>query len=150
MEEWLVCSLISCLLYSIWTILNKLSLRTIDSTASNLLQLPVRTAVTLVTAFRRVTPGTSISVGYIVTRIGDLNLFGVIFACISCIASVMATFYLGDALERGGSASSVSIVTGSYPALAYVLSVVLGLEKLDFIKVLGVFLAMGSCYCFSQ
>ena len=159
MEEWLIYSLISCLLYSIWTIFNKLSSSTIDSTTSNLIQLPVRTVVTLFTAFQRMNtttpeqpkPLTSVlSSGNILTNIGNLNLYGTIYTFISCIASVFATFFLGDALEKGGSASSVAIIAGSYPALSYVLSVIFGLERLEWMKVLGVFLAVGSCYCFAQ
>ncbi len=164
MEEWLIYSLLSCLLYSIWTIFNKLSSLTIDSATSNLIQLPIRIMFTLVTVMRRMDlssyassasgfrdSSSILSIGKIsLQKIGELNLYGTIYTFISCIASVSATFFLGDALEKGGSASSVAIIAGSYPALSYILCVLFGLEQIELVKMLGVCLAMGSCYCFTQ
>lgn len=149
MEEWLICSLTSCILYSTWTLFNKQALRTIDSTSSSLIQLPFRVLVTILTALRGKKPESSISLNAIINNIGELNLHGTICAIIACAASVLATFLFGDALQKGGDASSVAVITGCYPALSYIISVILGLEQINSTKLLGVCLAIGSCYCFA-
>lgn len=158
MDEWLLYSLASCLLYSIWTIFSKLASATIDSTTSNLIQLPIRTVVTLLTALQRTKrgetaasgPGFSLTISAIMAHIGDLSLFGSLYTTIACISSVSATFLLGDALEKGGDASSIAVITGSYPAAAYIISMVFGLEEVNSMKLIGVALAIGSCYCFAN
>lgn len=50
---------------------------------------------------------------------------------------------------EGGSVSAVAAITGCYPALSYVLSLLGGLESINPMKVLGVILAVGSCCCFA-
>jgi len=49
---------------------------------------------------------------------------------------------------KEGNASSVAVITGSYPATSYLLSILLGLETVNPMKLLGVALAIASCYCF--
>ena len=150
MEEWLAYSLASCFLYSIWAIFSKLASRTVDSNSSNLIQLPIRVLVIILTALQRKEPESKIeiSVNALVNYIGQLSLYGSMFAIISCVASVFASFYFGDAL-KGGDASSVAVITGSYPALSYIICVIIGLEEINLTKLLGVCLAIGSCYCFA-
>ena len=61
----------------------------------------------------------------------------------------MAGFLYSDALSSGGSPAAVAVVSGSYPAMSYVMGVILGLESIQMTKVLGVALAIGSSYCFA-
>lgn len=150
MDDWLLYSLASCFLYSLWTIFSKLASRTIDSTTSSLMQLPIRTVVTILTAIKKRKPSSpGISLNLVITQIGQLSLYGSLYTVLSCISSVFATFFFGDALQAGGNASSVAVITGSYPAVSYIISVMFGLESINFIKLLGVLLAIGSCYCFA-
>ena len=150
MDEWLFLSFVSCLLYSLRTIFNKLSIRTIDSTTSGVIQLPVRTTVTILAALWRKKPGPSLSPSTIISRIGELSLYGSIYTSISCIFSVLATILMGDAMQVGGNASEVAVITGSYPAAAYVICILFGLEEINTMKLFGVALAIGSCYCFAN
>ncbi len=149
MDEWIVYSIASCFFKSLWAIFLKLASRTIDSTTSNLIQLPVRTIVTLVLAWIRKTPGSSLTLSGVVQHIGELSLYGTIHTVIACTTSVLSTFYFSDVLEKG-SASSVTVISGTYPAVSYVLRICLGLEEINSMKLLGVVLAIGSCYCFAN
>lgn len=149
MDEWLVYSIASCFFKSLWAIFLKLASRTIDSTTSNLMQLLVRIIVTLVLAWRRKIPGSTLSLSALVNHIGELSLYGTINTVIASTTSVLSTFYLSDALRKG-NASSVTVITGSYPAISYVFSICLGLEAINSMKLLGVVLAIGSCYCFAN
>mmetsp|Transcript_17216 Transcript_17216/g.21034 ORF Transcript_17216/g.21034 Transcript_17216/m.21034 type:complete len:153 (-) Transcript_17216:945-1403(-) len=149
MDKWLYCSIFSCCMYSIWTISMKQASRTIDATASNLIQLPIRIIVTLFTALLRMKPGTELSFSSTINYIGDLNFQGVIYTIVACVASVVATFLFNDAFLYGGSGSAVTVITGCYPALSYVISMLMGLESFNPLKFLGVCLAVGSCFCFA-
>lgn len=150
MEEWFIYSIYSCTLYAFWTIFSKLASRTIDSTTSSLIQLPIRTIVTLLTAIQRKKSNLPISLNTILTHIGQLSLYGSFYTLLACIMSVSATFFFSDALQKGGNVSSVAIITGSYPALSYVISISIGLEKINAMKLVGVLFSIGSCYCFAN
>ena len=149
MDEWLLYSIASCFFYAIWTISTKLASQTIDSSSFQLIQLPIRIFITLLTAFQRRQPGSNISLGKIITHVGSLNLYGFVHTICACGATVMAGFFLGDALDKGGSGSAVAVITGCYPALSYVMSLIIGLESFNPMKIMGVMLAIGSCYCFA-
>ena len=149
MDEWFLYSLASCFMFSVWTITSELASRTIDGSTSLLLQLPLRVIVTSVTAYKRMKPGSKISIPSMANHLVNLNLFGFIFTIFAGTSSVVASFFMNDALDKGGSGSAVAVITGSYPALSYVLSVILGMETISPVKILGVLLAAGSCYCFS-
>lgn len=149
MEPWLLTSFASCFGYAIWVICTKLASSTIDSSTINLVQLPIRVIVTVFTALRRRENTSNITLGSIMQTVGNLSLFGLVFTIAACIASVFATFLYSDALAKGGSGSAVAVITGCYPALSYVLSVITGLEEIHPIKVVGVALAIASCYCFA-
>lgn len=62
---------------------------------------------------------------------------------------MLGGFYYGDALDVGGSGSAVAVVAGCNPALGYVLGVLFGLESVNWWKIWGVVLAVGSCGCFA-
>lgn len=147
MDNWVLYSLASCIFKSLWAIFLKFASRTIDSTTSNLIQLPVRIIVTILLSLGRKKPGSSITFRSIISHVGDLSLYGVIYTVTACTTSVLASFFLGDAMKEG-NASSVAVITGSYPATSYLLSILLGLETVNPMKLLGVALAIASCYCF--
>lgn len=159
MDEWILYSLASCLLYSIWTIFKKLASATLDVTTIKLIELPIRIVVTLFTVVQRKGMGTTttstegsrsaLTIPAILTHIGNLSLYGSLYTAIACISSVSASFLQGDALATGGNASSVAVITASYPAASYVISIVIGLEEINSMKLLGVVLGIGSCYCFA-
>ena len=157
MDPWLYYSLASCFFYSTWTLTLKLATKTIDSNTINLLQLPIRVVLTLMTALQRIQTSSSSATSILhkssfvslLEYIGNLNFYGVIFTIVSCSSTVIAGFLYSDALSSGGSGPSVAVISGCYPALAYVMGVLLGLEELDFWKVCGVILAFGSCICFA-
>jgi len=175
MDQWFLYSLISCFFYSMWAINLKLASRTIDSNTSSLLQLPIRVFATLLTALLRRRQSnthtyihapssldTTITATITATikslpsilwtmleYIGNLSLVGVLFTVAACVSTVLGGFYYSDALGSGGDGSAVAVVSGCYPALSYLIGVVLGLEELKMIKVLGVCLAVASCACFA-
>ena len=103
-----------------------------------LLQAPIRVVVTLLS----VTSWSDI-------RVADLPATGVLYTILTTMASVMAGFQYQDALRSGGSGATVAAIAGVYPALSYVLGVVMGAEELTRSKVLGVLFAAMSCYMFS-
>jgi uncharacterized membrane protein len=145
MEEWILYSAISCFLYSIWTISTKLASKTIDSSSMQVIQLPMRIVITLFFKIKRSKPGSALSM----KSIGELNFYGFLFTILACAVSVVAGLLSSDALRKGGSGSAVAAITGCYPALSYLMSLILGLESLNSMKVLGVVLAVGSCCCFA-
>ncbi len=150
MEKWLVHSGASLFFYSVWAISTALAARTIDSSSFQLIQLPIRIAITVSTALSRRRPGSpDLSFQQIPAFIGDLNFHGFIFTIISCVSTVIAGFRQTDALNSGGSGSAVTAITGCYPALSYLFSLLLGLESINRMKLLGVTLAVGSCTCFA-
>jgi len=151
MEEWIVYSAMSCFLYAFWAVNMKLASKTIDPNTSSLLQLPIRILVTIANAFRRSSKnGTSFTIVGILKKAGNLNFFGVGFTWTACISAVLAGFCYNDALRSGGSGTAVAAISGSSPAVSYFLSVILGLEKWETKKVLGVCLAVASCMCFAS
>ena len=66
------------------------------------------------------------------------------------ISSFLGTRLFTRALEAGGSVGMVSAVTGSYPAVAFVLSVAMLGENIQTNKVAGLFLALASAVAFSM
>ncbi len=157
MEEWLIYSFLSCIGFSIWSIAAKKASLTVDASTYNLIQLPIRIIVTIFTVLQRQdatipsikTMLHTSSLHTIMEAIGKIHVHGFIYTVIAGVSSVLASFSYSDALEKGGSGSAVAVLTGSYPALSYVMSVVAGWEEIKMTKVIGVALAIGSCYCFA-
>ena len=81
-------------------------------------------------------------------RFWDLPLKGVFLTILTTLASVMAGFQYQGALKSGGSGSIVAAVVGTYPALAYFVGLLLGLESVSLYKLMGVFFACLSCLMF--
>jgi len=146
MDEWIICSLMASFFYALWAINLKLASKTIDSTTSTLLSLPIRTVVILTTAFSSSRRQTTFKT---IKNIRNLNIYGVLYIVASSTAAAFAGFFYRDALSNGGSGSAVAAISGSSPAVAYFISVILGLEELETTKVLGLCLAVASCYCFA-
>lgn len=136
-------------MFAFKTITNKITARTIDSNTFMMLQIPIRSLVTLFTAYGRMKSGSIMSVQSMTSYFGDLNLFGFIFTILAGTTGVLGGYFTNDALEEGGSASAVAVITGCNSALSYVLSVIFGMETIHPIKVLGVLLAVASCCCFA-
>ena len=65
------------------------------------------------------------------------------------IMTTQAGAYYSTALKTGDG-STVAAIAGTYPAVSFVISVVFGLEKANFYKILGVVFAAASCFCFSM
>ena len=155
MQEWLRCSLISCLLNATWAICGKIASRTMDTSTAKLLQLPFRVLLTLGAVHARSSSSSSsflwskTSVQDVNRWIADLPFYGAICTILACLCSSTAGFLYSDALGSGGSASTVAALTASYPAVSYVMELILGMESIKFTKVLGVALAIGSSYCFA-
>ena len=82
-------------------------------------------------------------------RFWDLPLTGVIYTFLTTVAAVGAGFLYQSALRSGGSGATVSAIAGSFPAGAYFIGVVLGMEEVTMYKVLGVVFACLSCLMFS-
>ena len=103
-----------------------------------LLQAPLRLLVTLIKV------GSGIDL-----RFGDLPVTGVGLTVLTTIATVLAGFQYQNALRSGGSGATVSAIAGAYPAVAYIIGVVMGTEEATRNKILGVIFATLSCYMFS-
>ena len=159
-EPWLLYSIASCVMYASQVIVTKVGLRTMDSGTFQLAQLPFRIFAVLITAFKRSQAvvkceGTT-STGRCEAsppKLLDLGFNGGL-AHIACPIAAgtlcgLAGFFVGDALSSDGSASAVAVISGSYPALSYLMSIILGMERIQLIKCLGVTLSIGSCYCFA-
>jgi uncharacterized membrane protein len=110
----------------------------ITSNEMLLLQAPLRLVITL------------FNIGsWSEIRFWDLPLKGVAYLIMTTIASVLGGFQYQNALRSGGSGAAVSAIAGSYPAFAYLLCVLLGMEEVSRNKVLGVIFACLSCFMFS-
>ena len=149
-EPWLIYSILSCFMYAAINIFTKLGLQTMDCNTFQVIKLPFQVLVTLLTAFKRMQIGpTNIISSQISQFISDRTFVDLIPAMLTGCACALVGFTLGDAFSLGGSASAVTVVSGSYPAVTYLISVGLKLEEIQGIKCLGVALAIGSCYCFA-
>jgi len=141
MEAWLTNAAIACCLYAAWAMLSKSAetagLTTNESQAVQL--LPRILFTTYQIGFK----------GLRDCRWLDLPLTGTSYSLLSCLATILAGFYYSDAL-LDGSGAAVAAISGSYPAVAYVVGVFLGTENLETYKILGVVLAVASCLCFAQ
>ena len=131
MEDWLVSSLISCALYAAWSLCQALAV----GPSGQLTSFEARTIITLLPF--------SISLIALCNspslfRFGSLPLGGLFFALCAGITTFFAGKYYSTALAppQSGAISVVTAITGAYPAVAFVVSVALGLEKVDMLVVI--------------
>ncbi|GMH73479.1 hypothetical protein TL16_g10333 [Triparma laevis f. inornata] len=78
-----------------------------------------------------------------------MNIKGISFAFLSGTFTAIAGGYYNQAMSKG-PASAVAAIAGSYPAVAYVVGLGMGVEGLSGLKVAGVLLSVGSGLCFSM
>jgi uncharacterized membrane protein len=119
-------------------LLKMVQLTKMSSNEMLLLQAPLRLIVTLF----RIQSWSDI-------RFWELPVKGVVYTILTTIATVMAGVQYQTALRSGGSGATVAAITGSYPAVAYCIGAVLGMEEVSRYKVLGVVFACLSCFMFS-
>jgi drug/metabolite transporter (DMT)-like permease len=118
--------------------MKKIQLAMISSNEMLLLQAPLRLCVTLfsIRSWKDI-------------RFWDLPVTGVMCTMLTTVVTVTAGFQYQNSLRSGGSGGAVAAVTGSYPAVAYFIGAMLGMEEVSRYKVLGVIFACLSCFMFS-
>ena len=143
---WLVSSLAACCGYALWAVFQGLAV----GQHGKLLPLESRTIIAsiplvlcLATVFT--SPANSF-------RVADLPLRGATFALLAGLSTFIAGKFYAAAVAppQNGANSVVAAISGAYPAMAFVISAALGLEKVNAMKVLGAVLAVASVVAFSM
>jgi uncharacterized membrane protein len=149
MESWLKSSLLSLLFYSLWAIASKQAssygkLSSIESQSITILTMFLLTVYTVTTSGSNKDGAND---GF--RNISDIPVKGAVVAIAAGLLTYVAGKFYSLALQTGDG-STVSAISGAYPAIAFVINVVVGWEDFSGYKFVGLLLAVGSCIAFSQ
>ena len=142
MDSWLTSSLLSLLLYALWAVSSKQS-QTMGKLS------PIESQVTTVLTMFVLSLTTVYTNRDAIRAPNDLPILGVSLAFAAGLLTYTAGTFYSSALTTG-SGSVVAAISGSYPAVAFVINVAVGWESVSGWKLAGLACAVASTACFSM
>jgi uncharacterized membrane protein len=82
-------------------------------------------------------------------RVSSVPAMGAAYALAAGLFTSAGGIWFNKALKGGGPASSVTVISAAYPAVAFLISVVIMGEKLTWLKFLGSVLTISGAICFA-
>ena len=139
--DWLPCSLVSLLLYALWAVASKQAQTNgLNNVESQSLTTCVMFLIMLTKLYyNRAT----------VRSPFDLPVLGASLSISAGLLAFTAGSFFSAALSTGDG-STVAAISGSYPAISFLINVALGFETISNMKLLGLAFALASTACFSM
>jgi uncharacterized membrane protein len=136
---WLADAMVSCLLFAGWAVCQKLAI--VNGCSAIETTIYTQTAIVVMWA-SSIVANPSI-------RFYSAPITGAGYALAAGVFTSTGGIWFNKALQAGGAASAVTVISAAYPAVAFIIAVVALGEELTWLKILGAVLTISGAACFA-